>query len=68
LDPAAARSGAANKHLPSFEPELQWARHISVNNKARRRITMLAFQLIGLAFVIMFIGALVTNNPSAARR
>jgi len=29
---------------------------------------MLAFQLIGLVFVVMFIGALVTNNPSAARR
>jgi len=29
---------------------------------------MIAFQLIGLAFAIMFLGSLVTRNPNAARR
>lgn len=29
---------------------------------------MIAFQLIGLAFAIMFLGSLVTGNPNAARR
>jgi hypothetical protein len=29
---------------------------------------MITFQLIGLAFTLMFLGALVTHNPNAARR
>jgi hypothetical protein len=29
---------------------------------------MITFQLIGLAFTVMFLGALVTGNPKAARR
>ena len=29
---------------------------------------MITFQLIGLAFSVMFFGALITGNPRAARR
>jgi hypothetical protein len=29
---------------------------------------MLAFELIGLAFAVLFLGALVTNDPHVARR
>jgi hypothetical protein len=29
---------------------------------------MITFQLIGLAFTVMFLGAMITSNPRAARR
>jgi hypothetical protein len=29
---------------------------------------MITFQLIGLAFTLMFLGSLVTSNPNAAGR
>jgi hypothetical protein len=29
---------------------------------------MITFQLIGLAFTVMFLGSLVTGKPTAARR
>jgi len=29
---------------------------------------MITFQLIGLAFTLMFLGSFVTRNPNAARR
>jgi hypothetical protein len=32
-----------------------------------QRKTMLAFQLVGLAFTVLFLGALVTDSPRTAR-
>ena len=29
---------------------------------------MMAFQLVGMVFAVLFFGALVTRNPNAARR
>lgn len=38
------------------------------NNKATEGFAMLAFQLIGLALLVLFFSPLVTMTPSMARR
>jgi hypothetical protein len=65
--PCCRQLEAANKFLQDFEPESKWARLINVTNRARRRDPMITFQLVGLVFSIMFLGALFTGNADAAR-
>ena len=58
--------GQADKYLQDFEPEPKSARQIIATNWAEE-ITMFTFQLIGLALVVLFFGALITGNPNVAR-
>jgi hypothetical protein len=59
--------GQADKILHNFEPEPQFARRIIANDWAGES-PMFEFELIGLALVILFFGALGTGNPNVAGR
>ena len=59
--------GQADKSLPDFEPELKCARETIASNWAEESL-MLEYELIGLALLTLFFGALVTGDQSTARR
>jgi hypothetical protein len=59
--------GQADKNLQSFEREPQWARQIIANNWAEES-PMFEYELIGLALLVLFFGALGTARQNAARR
>jgi hypothetical protein len=59
--------GQADKGLPGFEPEPKCPRQTIADNWAEQS-PMFTFELIGLGLVVLFFSALVTGNPSAARR
>jgi hypothetical protein len=59
--------GQADKGLQDFEPEPKCTRQIIANDGAEES-PMFTFQMIGLALVVLFFGALVSSNPNVAGR
>jgi hypothetical protein len=59
--------GQADKSLADFAPELKCTRETMANNWAEETL-MLEYELIGLALLTLFFGALVSGDQSTARR
>ena len=51
-----------------FEPDLIPLRPIRTKDISAGRNTMLAFQFVGLAFVVLFFGAMVSGNSRVIGR